>query len=96
MNQLFELKQLQPNNRGLVALKDLKAGCKIIQSEPIAWATLKNLKGEVCNWCLLRKETFRWYISSYPARNARASITVRRSARRRTGASTSMSASFTS
>lgn len=55
MNQAFELKQIAPNNRGLFALKDMKAGSKIIQSEPIAWATLKNLKGSVCNWCLLRK-----------------------------------------
>jgi [histone H3]-lysine4/36 N-trimethyltransferase SMYD len=27
----------------------------------MAWATLKTLKGSVCNWCLLRRELFRWY-----------------------------------
>jgi hypothetical protein len=61
MNELFEERQLQPNNRGLFSLKPLKRGRKVMELQPLAWATLKTCKGDVCNWCLMKAEVVRWY-----------------------------------
>jgi hypothetical protein len=60
MNTLYEVKDIQPNNRGLFTLKPFKTSQKVMQCEPLASATLKTMKGNICNWCLMKKELFRW------------------------------------
>ncbi len=44
MSKIYEVKEIQPNNRGMFAIKQIKRGQKIMEIEPLAWATLKSRK----------------------------------------------------
>lgn len=60
MNQNYKVKEINPNNRGLFSLKKYKAAEKVMQCEPLASATLMNVKGQICNFCLMKGDLFRW------------------------------------
>ena len=54
-SELYDVREIQPNNRSAFAKKVIKKNQKLMYGEPYAWATLKSLKSVVCNWCLMKK-----------------------------------------
>ena len=51
----FEVKMVEPNNRGLFTKNHVNAFDTLIEVEPMAIAVLAEFKNKVCNYCLQEK-----------------------------------------